>query len=130
MYLCFRRNYIWESRKNLHGHQFIAAIDHWKPFIYNITTKDNKISAVGLNWDVLKGLENMLNFTTLLVKGNDSWSEMVTKVNKKQLDFAVTGFSQVINQPYNRQTEIFEHPLDFWYMVRICILRRRSQITF
>ena len=29
-----------------------------------------------------------------------------------------------------RQTEIFEHPLGFWYMVLIYSLRRRSQITF
>ena len=75
----------------------MAAIDHWKPFIYDIKTEDDKIFAVGLNWDVLKGLENMLNFTTLLVRGNDSWSEMVSKVYTKQLDFAVTGFSQVLN---------------------------------
>ena len=47
--------------------------------------------------DVLEGLQNILNFSTVFVRGNDSWSNMVDRVHKKQLDFAATGFSQVIN---------------------------------
>ena len=99
MYLNFqqfyRRNYFWECRSNLHGHQFVAAIDHWKPFVYDIQGFQNTYKAVGLNIDVLEELEKLLNFSTIFVKGNDSWSNMVDQVHRKQLDFAATGFSQV-----------------------------------
>ena len=75
----------------------MAAIDHWKPFVYDIHRSQNTYTAVGLNIDVLEGLQNILNFSTVFVRGNDSWSNMVDRVHKKQLDFAATGFSQVIN---------------------------------
>ena len=75
----------------------MAAIDHWKPFVYDIQSYQNTYKAVGLNIDVLEGLQNILNFSTLFIRGNDSWSNMVDQVHKKQLDFAATGFSQVFN---------------------------------
>ena len=74
----------------------MAAIDHWKPFVYDIQSYQNTYKAVGLNIDVLEGLQNVLNFSTLFIRGNDSWSNMVEQGHKKQLDFAATGFSQVL----------------------------------
>ena len=57
-------------------------------------------TASGFNMEILKELENRLNFTTSFMKGNGSWSAMVNMVHQKKLDFAATGFSHVIRQWY------------------------------
>lgn len=86
---------MWEHRGDLQGHQLKAIVDHWKPFVYDIRENNETITAKGLNMDVLNALENKLNFTTHLIKGNNSWSSMINLVHEKTLDFAATGFSQV-----------------------------------
>ena len=79
----------------MQGYQFNAITDHWRPYVYDIIPTDftnTSFIANGLNMDVLKALQLKLNFTTHLSKGNGSWSNMIDSVNRKQFDFAATGF--------------------------------------
>lgn len=58
--------------------------------------------------DVLKELQTAMNFTTILSKGNNSWSAMIHLVHQQKMDFAATGFSQT----FKRQSLVdFSMPL-------------------
>jgi len=99
----------WSSRGDLQGHEFKAVIDHWSPFVYNITPlASDRFTALGLNIAVLRELEHLMNFTTHLIKGNGSWSSMVQQVSNHSLDFAAAGFSHT----YKRRALVdFSMPL-------------------
>ena len=76
----------------------MAVIDHWAPFVYNITpleSDSSRYTALGLNMDVLRELENMMNFTTHLIKGNGSWTAMTNLVSTQAMDFSAAAFSHV-----------------------------------
>ena len=88
-------------RKNLEGHEFKTVIGHWKPFTYDIAPirEDGSLvtSASGYVMDIISNMQKELNFSMKMIY-TKGWSNMVDKVNRKEADFACTGFSLTLKR--------------------------------